>query len=163
MYDHLTYLKVEGDRVAGSYGSSVSRADLIDIKCRYSPSWNKQISSLGIALTCVGVLMLYTIQETAPAERATWPLYKFLGGWTILAVLGQVLLGVYLIMRRRSLNKRIPEHIVYLSNNGSDVPLLVTNDAKWAAEASSRLSSLQQPDSGNLEFFALEKRISEIH
>ena len=130
---------------------------------QYHPSWNKQISSWGVALTGVGVLLLYTIQETAPAERSTWPMYKFFGGWTILVVLGVVLLGIYLIMRRRSLNRRIPEHIVYLSSNGSEVPLLVTNDAKWAVEASSRLSSLRQPDSGNWEFVALEKRISEIH
>lgn len=162
MNKDLIYLCIKGDDVTGPYGSFLTRADLANTKCKQVHLWEKKPSSWGIALVGVGIPMLLTIQATAPEERVTWPIYQAVGDFTVLLVLGMIVFGIYLIVNRRKLNKNIPDKIIEAAKNGSNITVLILNDQEWVDESTNRLKSLAQPDSGDWEFFSLEKMISRI-
>ncbi len=160
----LNYLRVENDEVKGSYGSSIKRSDLTNVT--HSKSWEgtgkKQPSFFGYGLVFFSIIGLLIIQSTTPAERATWPLYQTFGSFSIVIVLMAIGAGIYLVSRKRKLNKLVPDIEIIVSGNGRHVAVLATSDSEWASTAAEKLKAARDPGTGNWEFIASEKRITQI-
>lgn len=161
---YLNYLRIEGDEVKGSYGSGLKRSDLVNVSHGdwWVLSWNMGPSFFGYGLVFSGILLLFVIQDTTPVERSTWPLYQTFGNFSIVIIIIAMGLGIYLIIRKRNANKALPNTAIWVVHDGKEIPVLTTNDSEWAIAVVDKLKAVSSSGTGNWEFIASEKNITEI-